>query len=289
MTQNFEPDHESSAKFITQSSGSSFTYSFFFLPKKKRIALTVVYAFCRLADNISDDTTSSTEAREKLDFWYKEIDLCYSGHPRHPVTRQLQEVIREFKIPKDYFFELLRGVEMDFSQYRYKTFGDLYQYCYRVASIVGLICVEIFGYQNPKVKEHAIQQGLAFQLTNILRDVKEDYRLGRIYIPQEDLEKFQYTEKDLEERIVNSNFKALMQFEADRAKDYYRKAQDLIPPQDRPALIASEIMGTIYFRLLKKIEEADYNVFEKKIRLSSFQKLVMALGTWLRLKFSRSK
>ena len=246
--------------------------------------MTGIYAFCRLADNVIDEAPSQTEAKEKLAFWYQEIDLCYSGNPSHPVVRQLQGISRDFKIPKDYFLELLRGVEMDLYQQRYRTFEDLYQYCYRVASIVGLICIEIFGYQNPLVKEHAVNQGLAFQLTNILRDIRVDGEMGRIYIPQEDLERFHYPEEDLLNNTYNGAFQPLMHFETERALSYYRKAKDLIPKEDRPSLIASEIMGATYYRLLRKIEKNNYNVFGPVIRLSSRQKMFYALLTWARIK-----
>jgi phytoene synthase len=216
------------------------------------------------------------------------LGLCYSGQPSHPITRRLQEIIREFKIPQEYFQELLRGVEMDLTHKRYATFEELYQYCYRVASVVGLICIEIFGYQDPRVKEHAIHQGLAFQLTNILRDVRVDSELGRIYLPQEDLKRFHYTEEDLFAHTYNPAFQALMHFEAERAKEYYRKAKALIPNQDRLALIASEIMGAIYYRLLMTIEKRGYNVFAEAIRLSSFHKMVIALWTWCRIKLDQS-
>jgi len=277
-------EKEKRSKQITKSSGSNFSLSFFFLPPKKRKAITCVYAFCRLADNVIDEATSQTQAKEKLGFWYKEVEHCYSNRPSHPVSQQIQKTIREFNIPKDYFLELLRGVEMDLYQHRYKTFDDLYEYCYRVASVVGLICIEIFGYKNPMVREHAIHQGLAFQMTNILRDVKVDAGLGRIYLPQEDMEKFQYKEQDLLEEKYNPEFQALMRFEAQRAKDFYRKAKEFIPREDRPSLIASEIMGAIYYHLLEKIEKNKYNVFDHSIRLSSFKKITIALGTWLRLK-----
>ena len=246
--------------------------------------MTCVYAFCRLVDNVIDEAVSQTEAKEKLAFWYQEVKLCYSGNPSHPVVRQLQEISRNFKIPQDYFLELLRGVEMDLSQQRYQTFEDLYQYCYRVASIVGLICIEIFGYHNPLVKEHAINQGLAFQLTNILRDIRVDGEMGRIYIPQEDLEKFHYTEEDLLNNTYNVAFQTLMHFETERALGYYQKAKDLIPKEDRSSLLASEIMGATYYRLLRKIEKNKYNVFGPTIRLSSKQKIFYSLGTWLRIK-----
>lgn len=246
--------------------------------------MTCIYAFCRLSDNVIDEAASQNEAKEKLAFWYQEVNLCYSGNPSHPVVRQLQGISRDFKIPKDYFLELLRGVEMDLFQQRYRTFDDLYQYCYRVASIVGLICIEIFGYQNSIVKEHAINQGLAFQLTNILRDIRIDGKMGRIYVPQENLEKFNYTEEDLLNNTYNVAFQNLMHFEVARAKNYYRKAKDLIPKEDRSSLLASEIMGATYYQLLRKIEKNNYNVFRSPIRLSSHQKAFYALSTWARIK-----
>ncbi len=266
---------------ITKASKSNFYYSFLFLPKRQREALYSVYAFCRSIDDVVDRNTSIPKAMEELKEWRQHIDRCYTGFIDHPVLIPLAKTIHEYHLPIEYFEELINGMEMDLHKNRYATFEELRPYCYRVASVVGLICIEIFGYTEPVVGEHAIHQGIAFQLTNILRDIKSDAARGRIYLPQEDLKRFGYSEEELLGSTYNPAFVELMRFECQRTRDYYQKARDLLPRQDRHSMVASEIMEGIYHRILLKIEGSGYNVFEKKISLPRYTRLGLALKIWL--------
>jgi phytoene synthase len=258
---------------------SNFAFSFLFLPRPQREAIERVYAFCRTLDDVSDNALSLDEKKRQLEFWRNELDRCYAGKAQHPVTVSLQETVQEFGLARTYFDDLLLGIEMDFTVTRYSSFVHLSQYCYRVAGTVGLICLEIFG--CPNERDYAIALGIAFQITNILRDIKDDAGRGRIYLPQEDLLRFGYTEADLMARTYNDRFAELMRFEAERAGDYFRRAADLIKPEHRRQLIASEIMAAIYSALLREIKIARYNVFEHRVRLSKPRKLVLALKTAL--------
>ena len=213
---------------ITKKSGSNFYYSFLFLPKAQRHAICTVYAFCRLVDDAVDSRPSHSEATQELETWRKELDQCYQGQPGHPLTRELLPIIHQFEIPQDYFQELLSGVEMDLIKNRYATFSNLSEYCYRVASVIGLICIRIFGCDTQTVREHAIHQGMAFQLTNILRDLATDAGRGRIYLPLDELARFGYSEAELLGLTYNPAFVELMRFQAQRAKRYYEKAKVLI-------------------------------------------------------------
>ncbi|MBI4641025.1 MAG: squalene/phytoene synthase family protein, partial [Candidatus Tectomicrobia bacterium] len=209
----------------------------------------------------------------------------YQNRPTHPITIELADIVKHFNIPEEYFEELIAGVEMDLKKQRYATFDELYQYCYRVASIVGLICIEIFGYTQRVTKDYAVTLGVALQLINILRDLKADAGQGRIYIPQEDLERFHYSERDLLSATYNAAFINLMEFEALRAKEYFQRARTMLPKEDRKSLFAAEIMGSIYYELLKKIEHYRYNVFEGDMTLSNSRKLLIALKVWLKYQF----
>jgi len=267
---------------ITKKSGSNFYYSFLFLPKIQRRAIYTVYAFCRLVDDAVDSRPSHSEATEELSNWRKELDQCYHGQPSHPLSRELLPIIRQFEIPQDYFQELLNGVEMDLIKNRYATFSELSEYCYRVASVIGLICIRIFGCDTQTVREHAIHQGMAFQLTNILRDLATDASRGRIYLPSDDLARFGYSEAELLSSTYNPAFVELMRFQAQRAKRYYEKAKALIPSEAQRALVASEIMGAIYENLLDVIEERQYRVFDQRISLSPTRKAYLAVQVYFK-------
>jgi phytoene synthase len=267
---------------VTRKSKSSFYYSFLLLPRLKREAIYTVYAFCRFIDNIVDEKLAVGQtAEELLKRWRQELDDCYAGHASHPITVELAEHVRIFKIPKIYFEGLIKGVEMDLSVKRYETFADLYQYCYRVAALVGLVCIEIFGYRNPQAKEYAVHLGVALQLTNILRDLREDAQKGRIYLPHEDLQRFGYTEEELLSGAINPAFVALMAFECERARDYFRKAATLLPKEDRAALFAAEIMGAIYYQMFRRIESNPAVVLAGKVSLPDYEKVLIALDVWL--------
>ena len=269
---------------LVRKSRSSFSYSFRFLPRPKREAIYAVYAFCRVVDDIADDPGDVTEKAERLKGWREEIDRCYAGQPTHPITTQLRDCLNRYPIPKAYFEELVAGVEMDLTISRYATFADLYTYCYRVASVVGLICIEIFGYSQESTKDYAVNLGLALQLTNILRDVKPDGRRDRIYLPQEDLQRFGYREEDLLSCRYTPAFFSLMRFEADRAREYFRRAADSLTPEDRKNMVAAEIMGRIYRETLETILRKDYLVFDGRAALSSPRKLQIAVTTWAKIR-----
>ena len=267
---------------VTKGSGSNFYYAFLSLPKPKREAIYAVYAFCRLSDDLVDEVETGGDPVAALTRWRKELDACFQGSTGHPVIAAVAEAARRFNIPKAYFEELLNGMEMDLTQTRYATFEELYSYCYRVASVVGLICIEIFGYTNPRTKAYAEQLGIAFQLTNILRDLAVDARRGRIYLPQDELKRFGYSEDDLLAGRYNDAFIELMRFQCERAQGYFRAASAALPAEDRQSLLAAEIMRAIYYRLLLKIEQQRYSVFQGNIALPKSQKLLLAGGLWLR-------
>jgi phytoene synthase len=274
-----------------QQQKTSFYYSFSLLPRDEREAMHSVYAFCRYADDIIDEDDAAEPAepslrtirkRERLNRLRVEVERCYRGESRHPILMPLSTVVRRFQIPKQYFLMLLDGMEMDLVKDRYETFDDLREYCYRVASVVGLICIEIFGYQYEETKEYAVNLGIALQLTNILRDIKADAARGRIYLPLEDLHAFGYTEEDLMSNRYNLPFIELMRYETRRAREFYGKARAALRPDERKTMFAAEIMDAIYYRLLEKIELNEFNVYtKKKISVSTPHKLWIAVKLWL--------
>jgi phytoene synthase len=224
---------------------------------------------------------------ERVKGWRAELEACFRGETTHPVTQRLSEVIRDFRIPHAYFLELLNGVEMDLTTTRYATFADLQQYCYRVAGVVGLMCIQIFGYRHPATRAYAEQLGTAFQLTNILRDLAADAERGRIYLPQEDLRRFGYSEQDLLEQRRTPAFFDLMRFEVDRARQFYAAARSNLPVEDRRSMLAAEIMDAIYGRLLDRIEARGYDVYSSRICLSDVQRMRLALTCWARQRLWR--
>ena len=264
---------------LARASRSNFYYAFLFLPREKREAITTAYAFCRQTDDLIDDATSIPAAAEALRRWREELDRCYAGAATHPTFQALAQILARFPIPKEYFADIIAGCQMDATNTRYATFDDLALYCYRVASCVGLICIEIFGYTNPETRQYARDMGIAFQLTNIIRDVGQDARRGRIYIPQEDLRRFGAPEADILGGRRTPAFLDLMRFQADRAKAYFARAQ--APREDRPRLLAAEIMRSIYRSLLGAIEAGDFPVLGEPISLSRPRKITLALRTWL--------
>ena len=268
---------------ITRQQAKNFYYAFLFLPRAKRLAIYAVYAFCRYCDDIADGAQALATQQALLQAWREELDRCYAGRPSHLITQALQWVIDAYPIPKRYFEELICGVEMDLTIQRYTTFSDLELYCYRVASVVGLICIEIFGYAHPGVQGYARHLGLALQLTNIMRDVKEDAERSRIYIPLEDLQAFRCRETILLQHQYTTEFAALMQFQARRALEYYRKARACLLPGDKSSLIAPEIMAGIYRSTLRKMARRRYNVLPERTSLSTVQKVVIALRTFMRI------
>lgn len=272
---------EDQSKQIAKESKSSFYYAFSLLPSPKREAMNTVYAFCRKTDDIVDEGTDCEDIKyERLRKWRIEFEKALHEQSTYPLLNKLTNVIRQFNIPLDPFFELIIGMEMDLQRKRYLSFDDLVQYCYRVASTVGLMCIEIFGYKNNSAKDYAINLGVAMQLTNILRDVGKDIDNGRIYIPQYDLERFNYTENDLIQKKYNDNFVSLMSFESQRAKYFFDKADQSLDFEDKPSLFPARAMQHIYFKLLRKIQAADYNVLNHQIKVNTLEKAAISLGVW---------
>jgi len=269
----------------TKASGSNFYYSFFFLPRFRREAMYAVYTFCHEVDDTVDHPPRGTNPKEQLSRWRQEIKAMYRGIPQYPVTISLAAHARNLNIPETYLQELVTGMEMDLTNYRYATFDDLSTYCYRVASIVGLICLKVFGTQDPRAQDYAINLGMAFQLTNILRDVGADANRQRIYLPQEDLTRFNYSEQQLLERKQSAQFVEFMKFEVNRAHQFYAKSQavyESLSRKDRQSLLAAEIMREIYFKILTRIKSSNYEVFGPRVSLSPTHRILIALYTWLR-------
>ena len=260
-------------------SGSSFYYSFLFLPDQQRKAITALYAFCREVDDIVDECTDEHIARIKLQWWRETMQNTFQDNPEHPVQHALVSVIERYRLPLEYFFEIIDGMQMDLDNHRYPSFKELSLYCYRAASVVGLMAAEIFGYQDRGTQKYAYNLGMAFQLTNILRDVQEDAARGRIYIPMDELQRFNVTENDILQNKTSSKLHALLEFQAQRAQEYYDKAFSLLSEQDRYAQRTGLIMAAIYQRLLKTIADKNYNVMGKRIRLNPFLKLWLAWKT----------
>jgi phytoene synthase len=268
---------------VTRQQAKNFYYAFLFLPSDKRAAVYSVYAFCRHSDDIADEPGTLHDKQGQLRAWRDELDNCYNGKPTRLITRALRYAIERYPIPRRYFEDLLQGVEMDLTVQRYASFDDLRVYCYRVASAVGLACLEIFGYRHSGVRTYAHHLGIALQLTNILRDVREDAERGRIYLPQEDLRAFGVPEDDVLQRRYTTEFAALMQFQQERIMSYYCRAAACLLPDDRAGLMAPEIMAAIYRATLHKIRRRHFNVFHGRTRLSGLHKLAIGLGTFVAL------
>lgn len=269
------------AKDISRKSKSSFYYAFNLLPNEKRDAMNTVYAFCRQTDDIVDEVNEPVDLKyEKLHRWRVELEKSINGHSDYGLLNKLGKTISQFNIPLDPFFELLKGMEMDLQKNRYITFEDLRLYCYRVASTVGLMCIEIFGYKHKSAKDFAVDLGIALQLTNILRDVKKDADNGRIYLPQEDLGKYFYTDDDVLHHTYNKNFTELMKHEAKRAEHFFQKATEDLDLDDKYSMFAARAMQHIYHKLLERIIDADYDVYNRNIKVPKIEKVGIALGVW---------
>jgi len=274
---------------LARSTGSNFYYAFLLLPRSKREAIKNVYGFCRIIDDIVDESPAGSDPAAELDRWREEIHACFQGWPSTPFGERLLDSIEEFDLPKEPFLDLIDGMEMDLNYGKYETFADLREYCYRVASAVGLICIEIFGYQSVRTREYAVNLGLALQLTNILRDLKEDVARGRIYIPVEDIERFAYSESGFRNSLFNAPFMELMKFQHSRAASYFDRAAASLSPEDRPSMYAAETMAAIYKELLNLISAASYNVYRNRISVPKKRRLQIALSTWASCRFSRNQ
>jgi phytoene synthase len=273
------------SRALTQKSASNLAPAFILLPREKRDAMSALYAFCRAVDDVADEDSVPTEKRrEQLAAWREDIRrACENKTPQFILNQEFAPVIRQFKLPFALFDELIRGCEMDLEKLRYENYDELELYCYRVASAVGLLSIEIFGYKNPACHDYAIYLGKALQLTNILRDVKNDAARGRIYLPQSELKKFNVTEAEILGSKFSENYFTLAGSVAGRAKHFYSLAQKTLPAEDRRSMVAAELMGSVYWRLLQKLERGRFNVFgAQPLKLSKPHKLALILQSWLR-------
>jgi phytoene synthase len=262
-------------------SGSSFYYSFLFLPPERRRAITALYAFCREVDDVADDVADPGVARTKLAWWRTEVANLFAGHPQHPVTHALAPFAAPYGIDAARLNEIIDGMEMDLVHHRYRDFESLSLYCHRVAGVVGQLSASIFGYANPSTLEYAEALGMAFQLTNIIRDVGEDARRGRIYIPEDELARFGVRPEQVLAGSGGDDFKRLMAFQAERAQRYYEKAFAKLAPEDRRSQRAGLIMAAIYRTLLAEIARDGFPVLRQRIALTPVRKLWIAWRTWV--------
>lgn len=265
---------------LTRKSRSNFFYAFLCLPRPQREALYAVYAFCRIVDDAVDVGQDRAAQRKELERWRAEMGQVFGGSPEHPAAQRLQEAVKRFPIPRAALEEIIAGVEMDLERSTYETFDELYLYCYRVASAVGLCCIEIFGYTDLGAREYAVKLGVALQLTNIMRDVQPDALAGRVYVPQADLQSFGVTSEDLAAGRYTVDFVGLMEHQARRARSYYDGAWAALPSADQRTLFAAEIMGRTYFALLQAIERRRFRVFGGRVSVSTSRKLGIALRCW---------
>jgi phytoene synthase len=266
----------------TAKSGSSFYYSFLFLPPDKRRAITALYAFCREVDDVVDECTDTSVARTTLNWWRGQVAEIYGGKPQHPVAQAMVSVVKQFNLAQELLLEIIDGMEMDIDQPRYPDFKSLQLYCYRVASVVGLLSAEIFGYSDRRTLEYAHDLGIAFQLTNIIRDVGEDARRNRVYLPMDELQQFGVTAADILDARETENFHKLMAFQIERAQRYYRQALDHLPAADRKAQRTGLIMAAIYRATLDEVVASGCHVLRERVSLGTGYKLWLAIKTWIR-------
>jgi len=273
---------------ITRKSASNLTLAFIMLPREKRDAMSALYAFCREVDDVADEDTVPVEQRRAgLAAWREDIRrACDNGNPVFAVNQELQPVIQQYRLRFELFDELIQGCEMDLDTTRCETWEQLEIYCYRVASVVGLLSIEIFGYTNPRCRDYAIALGKALQLTNILRDVRTDTERGRIYLPREELNRFGVSEREILQHEYSERYAKLAVSVANRARSFFRQARETLPAADRRAMVAAELMGSVYWRLFCKLERQRFNVFgPQPTRLSKSHKLALIFRTWLRFAF----
>jgi phytoene synthase len=277
------------SRAITSKSASNLALAFVMLPQAKRDAMSALYAFCREVDDAADnEATPVARRREQLAAWRADIRrACENQSPQFTVNQEFQPIICQYHLPFTLFDELIKGCEMDLDIQRYDNFEQLELYCYRVASVVGLLSIEIFGYRNPACRDYAVYLGKALQLTNILRDVRTDAERGRIYLPLSDLKKFDVREEEILQSGYSERFALLAADLAGRARNFYRLARQTLPAEDRRPMVAAELMGAVYWRLLQKLEQQRFNVFgPQPVRLSGAHKLLLILQSWLRFALS---
>ncbi|MGC2166386.1 MAG: presqualene diphosphate synthase HpnD [Gallionella sp.] len=262
-------------------SGSSFYYSFRFLPADKRRAITALYAFCREVDDVVDDCSDEQVARTTLNWWRAQVAEIYAGKPQHPVGQALVPVVAQFNLPQEHLLEIIDGMEMDLEHHRYDDFKSLQLYCYRVASVVGLLSAEIFGYQDRQTLKYAHDLGIAFQLTNIIRDVGEDARRNRIYLPMDEMQQFGVTATEILNAKETANFSKLMEFQVDRARRFYQQALDHLPAIDKSSQRTGLVMAAIYRATLDEVVASGCHVLKERISLTPLRKLWLAWITWI--------
>jgi phytoene synthase len=262
-------------------SGSSFYYSFLFLPAERRRAITALYAFCREVDDVVDESADAQLAATKLAWWRAEVGNLFAGTPQHPVTRALRPFLGKYAVAQEQLLEIIDGMEMDLRQSRYLDWPALERYCYRVAGVVGLLAAEIFGYRDERTREYARRLGIAFQLTNIIRDVGEDARKNRIYLPMDELKRFGVPASDILQAKDTPAFQELMRFEAERARTHYAEAMATLPAADRRAQRPGLVMAAIYRALLAEIERDGFRVLSQRTSLTPLRKLWIAWTTWV--------
>lgn len=275
---------------VAKTQAKNFYYSFLTLPPDRKAAMCAIYAFMRYSDDVSDEAATDVSKETEMRDWRNALDKAFAGdYGDSLILPAFHDTVKRHRIPARYFHELIDGTEMDLSIARYETFDDLHLYCYRVASVVGFVCIHVWGFDeaHPKALEYAEACGLAFQLTNILRDVKEDIERDRIYLPQEDLRKFGVTEAQLRSGVVDDNLRALIKFEAERAKEYYRQANLLMPLVSPAGRSTLRIMIQIYRGILTSIERNNYDVYSRRARVSAQRKLGIVAGAWLQSKVGR--
>ena len=265
---------------VAKEHARNFYYAFRTLPAPKRQAIYAAYAYCRLCDDIADEEQPIDDKRRQFVETRALLDQFPQQQTHDPIFVALQDAITKYEIPREYLDQIIEGVEMDLTITRFQTFDDLYDYCYKVASVVGLICIEIFGYDDPKAREHAVNLGIAMQLTNILRDIKEDAGRDRIYLPMEDMQRFGYSESDLMNDVVNEQFRQLMRFQVDRARVYFASGKQLIPLLSAETRACPAALHRVYSGVLDRIESSGYKVFERRIGLSTAEKLFIVARLW---------
>jgi phytoene synthase len=273
------------SRALTKKSASNLALAFIVLPREQRDAMAALYAFCRAVDDVADEDSVPVEKRRaELAAWRQDIRLaCDQQKPQFGLNQEFQPIIQQFHLPFALFDELIQGCEMDLDQLRYESYEALELYCHRVASVVGLLSIEIFGYQNPACRQYALHLGKALQLTNILRDVKNDAARGRIYLPQVELRKYGVSEAAIFNSVYSPDYQALATSVAGRARHFYQLARQTLPPEDRRAMVAAELMGSVYWQLLRKLEQGQFNVFgAQPLKLGKPHKLWLIAQSWLR-------
>ena len=269
-------------RIIARNEAKNFYYAFITLPTKRRMAIYAAYAFCRRCDDATDEEMPVEEKLQLLAELRKKLSLAYSENPSDPLFTALADASSAFDIPEEYFQDIVSGVETDLTKTRYQSFEELRDYCYRVASVVGLVCIQILGYSNLKAKECAVDLGMAMQLTNILRDLKEDMERDRVYLPLDEIERFGYSIEELESGVVNEQFLQLMSFQADRARRYFDSGFNLLPYLSPRSRACPAVLAELYRHILTRIERRGFNVFEERVHLSRREKYFVTARTWVR-------